>query len=91
MKLFRIEQVIVYVLAMSGHGMTAADIANYINDEHLYIRKDGEPVSDRQVYAVVCKFNQIFVHRSLLRDKYRLGQTINVKIININILRINTF
>ena len=46
---------------MSGHGMTAADIANYINDEHLYIRKDGEPVSDRQVYAVVCKFNQIFV------------------------------
>ena len=61
MKLFRIEQVIVYVLAMSGHGMTAADIANYINDEHLYIRKDGEPVSDRQVYAVVCKFNQIFV------------------------------
>ncbi len=29
-------------------------------------------------------FNIIFVHRSLLRERYRLGQVINVKVINVN-------
>ena len=41
-------------------------------------------ISNEGISLCTNDFNQIFVHRSLLRDKYRLGQTINVKIININ-------
>lgn len=61
MRLMRIEQAMVYVLVTSGRGMTAMDIARYINDERLHVRYDGEPVSDRQIYAVACRNNQIFV------------------------------
>lgn len=41
-------------------------------------------VSSEGISICTNDFNIIFVHRSLLRERYRLGQVINVKIININ-------
>ena len=58
--IMRLEQAIVYVLANAGHGMTTTAIAQAINEEMLYVRNDGKPVSDKQVYVMVRKFNQVF-------------------------------
>lgn len=58
--IMRLEQAIVYVLANAGHGMTTIAIAQAINEEMLYVRNDGKPVSDKQVYVMVRKFNQVF-------------------------------
>ena len=41
-------------------------------------------ISNEGISLCTKEFNQIFVHRSLIRNKYRLGEVINVKIININ-------
>lgn len=49
----KIEEAIVYVLASSNRGMTAGQIADMINSRRLHVRKDGQPVTDRQIYAVV--------------------------------------
>ena len=32
-----------------------------INSKRLHIRKDGQPVTSNQVYAVTCRFPDIFV------------------------------
>lgn len=60
MVLLKLEQAIVYVISNVGHGMTTSQIATEINDQQLYIRNDGQPVSSRQVYAVICRYPQIF-------------------------------
>ena len=31
-----------------------------INRQRLHIRKDGQPVTSKQVYAVVCRFSDMF-------------------------------
>ena len=49
----KIEEAIVYALVESGHGMTAEQIAEMINRYKLHVRKDGQPVSAKQVYVVV--------------------------------------
>jgi|GEM_PF-593910 len=51
----RLEDAMVYVLATAGHGMTTQRIAEVINRERLHVRVDGNPVTDRQVYAAVCR------------------------------------
>lgn len=56
----KLEEAIVYVLASSGHGMTAERLAETINSQGLHIRKDGKPVSSRQIYATVCRLPHIF-------------------------------
>lgn len=56
----RLEQAIVYVLATSGRGMTTIDIARVINEDMLYLRNDGKPVSDKQVYAIVRRNENVF-------------------------------
>ncbi len=56
----KIEEAIVFSLANSGHGMTTDQIADYINARRLHIRKDGNPVSSKQVYAVICRFPNLF-------------------------------
>ena len=40
--------------------MTTDQIADAINRQRLHIRKDGQPVTSRQVYAVVCRFPDMF-------------------------------
>lgn len=57
----RLEEVIVYLLASSGHGMRTEQIAREINARGLYTRKDKTPVTDKQVYAVIMLHPDTFV------------------------------
>lgn len=57
----RLEDAIVYVLVTAGCGMTTQRIAEIINQERLHIRVDGRPVTDRQIYAAVCRNPATFV------------------------------
>ena len=57
----KIEEAIVYCLASSGRGMRTEQIADMINRQRLHLRKDGQPVTSQQVYAVICRFPQVFV------------------------------
>lgn len=56
-----LEDAMVYVIATAGYGMTTRQIAEVINREKLHVRTDGNPVTDRQVYAAVCRNLQTFV------------------------------
>ena len=56
----KIEEAIVYCLANSGRGMRTEQIADMINRQRLHLRKDGQPVTSQQVYAVICSFPQVF-------------------------------
>jgi len=57
----RIEEAIVYVLSTSGYGMKTARIAEEINSRRRHVRKDGNPVTSAQVYAVICRYPDTFV------------------------------
>jgi len=57
----KIEEAIVYVIASRNGGMTTDQIADAINLKRLHIRKDGQPVTSKQVYAVICRFPDMFV------------------------------
>ena len=49
----KIEEAIVYCLATSNRGMRSEQIADMINRQRLHVRKDGHPVSAKQVFYVV--------------------------------------
>jgi hypothetical protein len=57
----KIEEAIVYCLANSNRGMKTEQIADMINSQQLHIRKDGKPVTDKQVYAVIMLYPDTFV------------------------------
>lgn len=57
----KIEEAIVYCLAMSNRGMRSEQIADMINSRCLHLRKDGQPVTSRQIYAVICRYPDMFV------------------------------
>lgn len=57
----KIEEAIVYCLAASGRGMRTEQIADMINCQRLHLRKDGQPVSSKQVYAVICRYPDMIV------------------------------
>ena len=44
-----------------NRGMRTEQIAEMINRQRLHIRKDGQLVTSNQVYAVVCRFPDVFV------------------------------
>lgn len=54
-------EAIVYLLASAGYGMKTDQIAREINERRLYVRRDGQPVSDKQVYAVIMSHPETFV------------------------------
>lgn len=56
----KIEEAIVYCLTTSGRGMRTEQIADMINRQRLHVRKDGQPVTSSQVYAVVCRYSSMF-------------------------------
>ncbi len=56
-----IVEACVYLIAGGGHGMTTDQLADAINSRRLHVRKDGQPVTSRQVYAVVMRYPDIFV------------------------------
>ncbi|MCQ2160012.1 MAG: hypothetical protein MJY97_02860 [Bacteroidales bacterium] len=57
----RIDEAIVYVLAERNGGLKTEQIADIINRRKLYVRKDGQPVTSAQVYAVVMRNTHTFV------------------------------
>ena len=57
----KIEEAILYCLAGQIRGMRTEQIAEMINRNHLHIRKDRQPVTSNQVYAVVCRYPSMFV------------------------------
>lgn len=56
----KIEEAIVYVVVKRNGGMTIDQIAEAINRQGLHQRKDGQPVTGRQVYATVRRFPEMF-------------------------------
>jgi hypothetical protein len=56
----KIEEAIVYVMVKRNGGMTTEQIAEAINRNHLHVRKDGNLVTSSQVYAVICRFPEMF-------------------------------
>ena len=56
----RIEETVVYVMVQRNGGMTTDQIADAINRQKVHIRKDGKPVTSAQVYAVICRFPEMF-------------------------------
>ena len=57
----KIEEAILYCLASQNRGMRTEQIAEMINRQRLHIRKDGQPVTSNQVYAVICRYPHMFV------------------------------
>ena len=57
----KIEEAIVYVLAERNGGMRTEQIADAINARKVHVRRDGQPVSSAQVYAVVMRYPDTFV------------------------------
>ena len=60
----KIEEAIVYVIASRNGGMTTDQIADAINRQGLHHRKDGQMVTSKQVYAVICRFPGMFTKES---------------------------
>lgn len=58
--MMKIEEAIVYVMVQRNGGMTTDQIAEAINRQRLYLRKDGQPVTGKQVYATICRFPEMF-------------------------------
>lgn len=56
-----LPEAIVYLLASAGYGMKTEQIAREINKRGLYVRRDGKPVSDMQIYAIVMSHPETFV------------------------------
>jgi len=56
-----LPEAIVYILASSGNGMKTDRIAREINERGLYQRWDKEPVSEKQIWAVVLSHPETFV------------------------------
>ena len=56
----KIEEAIVYVMVKRKGGMTTDQIADAINIHGLHQRKDGQPVTSKQVYATICHFPEMF-------------------------------
>ena len=56
----KIVEAIVYCLSTSNRGLRTEQIADMINSQRLHLRKDGQPVTSQQVYAVICRFSQVF-------------------------------
>ena len=57
----KLAEAIVYLLASSNQGMKTDQIAREINERGLYQRWDKEPVSEKQIWAVVLSHPETFV------------------------------
>ena len=56
----KIEEAIVYCLTTSNRGMRTEQIADMINRQRLHLRKDAQPVTSKQVFAVIMRYPDIF-------------------------------
>jgi len=58
----KIEEAIVYLLAEKNGGMTAEQLAATINARRLHVRKDGQPVSTKQIWWAVKTFSSTLTY-----------------------------
>ena len=74
-----LPEAIVYLLASSNQGMKTDQIAREINERGLYQRWDKEPVSEKQIWAVVLSHPETFVKSDgrirLMISKYSVFMT----------------
>lgn len=56
----KIEEAILYTIIQNNGGLRTEQIAEIINRKGLHIRKDGNPVTSEQVYAVVMRHPETF-------------------------------
>ncbi len=61
MRRMKLEDAMVYALATAGRGMTTKLLATVINEQHLHVRQDGKPVTEKQIYAAVCRNPAVFI------------------------------
>ena len=57
----KLEEAIVFLLASTNQGMKTDRIAREINERGLFQRWDKEPVSEKQIWAVVLSHPETFV------------------------------
>ena len=57
----KLAEAIVYLLASSNQGMKTDQIAREINERGLYLGWLKEPVSEKQIWAVVLSHPETFV------------------------------
>ncbi len=57
----KIEEAILYILAERNGDLRTEQIADIINRRKLHVRKDGQPVTSAQVYAVDMRHPDTFV------------------------------
>ncbi|MCH5233731.1 MAG: hypothetical protein J1E16_00415 [Muribaculaceae bacterium] len=56
-----LQEAMVYVLVTEARGLSVPQITYLINRERLHVRKDGEPVSEEQVWACYFRNRHTFV------------------------------
>jgi len=57
----KIEETILYLLVEKNGGMKAEQLADEINRRHLCVRRDGAPISVKQVWWAVKSHSETFV------------------------------
>ena len=55
-----IEEGTFYVMVKLNGGITTNQIADAINHQRQLLRKDCQPVTGKQVYAIICRFPKLF-------------------------------
>ena len=60
-KEMRIEEAFLYLLATDGCGMATDTLAEQINLRRLHLRRDRQPASSNQVYAVCMRYPEMFL------------------------------
>ena len=60
-KQLSLQEAMVYVLATEARGLSVTQITYLINNERLHVRKDGNPVSEQQVWACYFRNRNTFV------------------------------
>lgn len=55
-----LPEAIVFCLATANRGMRTKQLAEMINAKRLHVRKDGQPVTGKQVYAVCMRYLDMF-------------------------------
>ena len=56
----KLHEAIGQAIREAGHPLTYTEIANAVNEGHLYLRKDGTPVPASQISARVKNYPQLF-------------------------------
>lgn len=56
-----LQEAMVYVLVTEARGLSVPQITYLINRERLHVRKDGEPVSEEQVWSCYFRNRHTFV------------------------------